>query len=195
MDSLITVIPETEVTAAYKKEAKEWTKWDSKNSKSFPYNYTAEERVLVLEGSATLTPSDGTDPVTIEAGNAVTFHKGFKCKWKITKRMKKYYTVMIAAADDGEDDYDLPAIICDICSDAAGCVEESYFVAKDEIDICPKCYAKEKDKYPDAEHQKGGENKIEKTVSIPAPASEKAAAGKKKKKATTGPAKKKQKKK
>uniref|UniRef100_A0A7S3Q8Q0 (S)-ureidoglycine aminohydrolase cupin domain-containing protein n=1 Tax=Chaetoceros debilis TaxID=122233 RepID=A0A7S3Q8Q0_9STRA len=195
MDSLITVIPESEVTAAYKKAAKEWTKWDSKNRKSFPYNYTAEERVLVLEGSATLTPSDGTDPVTIEAGNAVTFHKGFKCKWKITKRMKKYYTVIIAA-DDGEDDLDLPAIICDICSDAAGCVEESYFVAKDEIDICPKCYAKEKDKYPDAEHQKGGEAWVlVEPVSIPAPASEKAAAGKKKKKATTGPAKKKQKKK
>jgi uncharacterized cupin superfamily protein len=189
MDSLITVVPESEVTAAYKKEAKEWTKWDSKNRKSFPYNYTAEERVLVLEGSATLTPSDGSDPVTIEAGNAVTFHKGFKCKWKITKRMKKHYTVI--AEDDGEDDL-LPAIICDICSDAAGCVEESYFVAKDEIDICPKCYEKEKDKYPDAEHQKGGEAWVE-PVPVLVPASKKATAGKKK--ATTGPAKKKQKKK
>lgn len=184
MESLITITPPSEVSAEYKTEAKkEWTKWDSKSKKSFPYNYTAEERVLILEGSATLTPSDGSDPVTIEAGCAVTFHKGFKCKWKITKRVKKYYAVFA--------DEDLPGIICDICSDAGGCVEESYFIKEDEIDVCPKCYEKEKDKYSGAEHQKGGEAWVEPVVSK---------AGTKKKKATataikktTQPPKKKQK--
>ena len=154
MNDLITITPPSEVTDEYKTEAKAWTKWDSKNKKSFPYNYTAEERVLVLSGSATLTPTDGSDPLTIGAGDAVTFHKGFKCKWKITKRMKKHYAVF-SDVEDGDEAEDLPAITCDVCSD--GCVEESYFVKEGELDICPKCYEKDKDKYSGAEHQKGGE--------------------------------------
>ena len=152
MNDLITITPASEVTDEYKEEAKTWTKWDSKNKKSFPYNYTSEERILILEGSATITPSDGSEPLTIEAGNAVTFHKGFKCKWKITKRMKKYYGMF---ASDSEDEDDPPAITCDVCS--KGCVEESYFIKEDESDICPKCYEKDKVKYAMAEHQKDGE--------------------------------------
>mmetsp|Transcript_21197 Transcript_21197/g.32149 ORF Transcript_21197/g.32149 Transcript_21197/m.32149 type:complete len:168 (+) Transcript_21197:82-585(+) len=154
MNDLITITPASEVTDEYKKEAKTWDKWDSKNKKSFPYNYTTEERVLIITGSATITPSDGSDPLTIEAGNAVTFHKGFKCKWKITKRMKKHYG-MFASGEEEE----VPAITCDICGE--GCVEESYFMKKDESDICPQCYAKDKKKYAKAEHQKNGEAAIE----------------------------------
>lgn len=151
MDALITITPKSEVTDEYKKDAKKWTKWDSKNRKSFPYKYAAEERVLILEGSATLTPDDGSDPVTIEAGNAVTFHKGFKCKWKITKRMKKQYAVF--------QEEDAPQIVCDICD--KGCVEESYFVSGEELDICPDCYKKDKKKYEGAEYQREGEKWVE----------------------------------
>jgi uncharacterized cupin superfamily protein len=154
MNDLITITPASEVTDEYKKEAKTWIKWDSQKKKSFPYNYTAEERVLVLSGSATITPADGGDPLTIEAGNAVTFHKGFKCKWKIDKRMKKHYAVFA--------DEDVPAITCDVCSE--GCVEESYFVEEEESDICPKCYKKDKEKYAGAEHQKEGEAWVEPAV-------------------------------
>jgi NADH:ubiquinone oxidoreductase subunit F (NADH-binding) len=68
----------------------------------------------MLSGSATITPSDGGDPLTLEAGNAVTFHKGFKCEWKITKRMKKHYAMFVM--EDGEDgkdeEEDVPAITC-----------------------------------------------------------------------------------
>lgn len=156
MNDLITITPASEVTDEYKTEAKEWTKWDSKKKKSFPYNYKQEERVLVLSGSAILTPDDGSDPLTIEAGNAVTFHKGFKCKWKITKRMQKYYAMFADEEDGGED---LPEITCDVCSE--DCVAESYFVKEDELDICMKCYKKDKDKYSSAEHQKGGEAWVE----------------------------------
>jgi len=153
MDKLITVIPPDKVTEAYKLEAKaNWSKWDSKNKKSFAYNYTAEERVLILEGSADLTPADGSPVVTIGAGDAVTFHKGFKCKWRLTKRMKKYYTVL-------EELEDAPAIVCDVCGQ--GCVEESYFMVTEEQDICPKCYEMEKELYVGAEHQKEGEPWIE----------------------------------
>jgi uncharacterized cupin superfamily protein len=154
MNALITITPASEVTDEYKTEAKTWTKWDSKNKKNFPYNYTSEERVLVLSGSATITPSDGGDPLTLEAGNAVTFHKGFKCKWKITKRMKKHYAMFAEDGEDGDEE-DVPAITCDVCNE--GCVEESYFVKEDESDICPTCYEKDEDKYSGAEHQKEGE--------------------------------------
>mmetsp|Transcript_33020 Transcript_33020/g.49868 ORF Transcript_33020/g.49868 Transcript_33020/m.49868 type:complete len:169 (-) Transcript_33020:272-778(-) len=158
MNDLITITPAPEVTDEYKKEAKTWTKWDSKNKKSFPYNYTTEERILILAGSATITPSDGGDPLTIEAGDAVTFHKGFKCRWKITKRMKKHYGMF--ASDEDEDADEPPAITCDVCGE--GCFEESYFVKEDESDICPKCYVKDEKKYALADHQKNGEAVIEK---------------------------------
>jgi uncharacterized cupin superfamily protein len=154
MDKLITVIPPDEVTDEYKKEAKTWGKWDSKNRKKFPFNYTAEERVLILEGSAEITPDDGSDVVKIGKGDQVTFHKGFKCKWKITKRMKKHYTVF---KDDDEEEP--PAIVCDVCD--KDCVAESYFIAEDEQDICPACFEKDKKKYAGAEHQKEGEKWVE----------------------------------
>jgi uncharacterized cupin superfamily protein len=158
MNTLITVTPSAEVTDDYKREAKTWTKWDSKSKKSFPYNYAAEERVLVLAGSAVLSPADGGAPVAIEAGDAVTFHKGFKCRWKITRRMKKHYAIFADPEDAGA----AAEITCDVCS--VDCVAESYFVAADEEDICPGCYAKDREKYGGAEHQKGGE-----PVAEPAP--------------------------
>jgi uncharacterized cupin superfamily protein len=147
MDKLITVTRAEDVTEDYKKEAEAWTKWDSKNKKKFPYNYKAEERVLIMSGSATLTPADG-EPIEVGEGDAVTFHKGFKCKWEITKRMKKYY------AEFGELE-DIPAITCDVCD--ADCVAESYFVKKEELDICPECFKKDEKKYKGAQHQKNGE--------------------------------------
>jgi len=171
MNKLITVTPADDVTDEYKKEAKTWTKWDSKSRKKFPYNYQQEERVLILEGEAILTPTPmagtGTamDPNTeggellpveeikIQAGEAVTFHVGFKCKWQITKRMKKHYTVIVG--EDGEEEDAAAAITCDICS--TDCVAESYFVEQEEMDICPNCYQKDLKKYTGAEHQKEGE--------------------------------------
>ena len=166
MDKLITVTPPDNVTDEYKAEAKTWTKWDSKSRKKFPYNYTAEEQVLILEGSAELTPDDGSPPIVIGKGDQVTFHKGFKCKWKITKRMKKHYTV-VQDGDDGDDDEGeaTPAITCDICD--VDCFEESYFLDEGEQDICPKCYEQEEGKkYAGAEHQKEGEKWVEPVVEL-----------------------------
>jgi uncharacterized cupin superfamily protein len=160
MDKLITVIPPDKVTDEYKEEAKKWPKWDSKNKKKFPFNYAAEERVLILEGSAELTPDDGSAVVVIGKGDSVTFQKGFKCKWKVTKRMKKHYTTVV-----DEDAPDPPAIVCDVCDQ--GCVEESYFMAEEEQDICPACFEKDTDKYPGAEHQKEGEKWVVESSSEP----------------------------
>lgn len=155
MNKLITVVHLEEVTDEYKAEAKTWPKWDSKSRKKFPYNYTAEERVLILDGSAELTPDDGSPVVLIGKGDQVTFLKGFKCKWKITKRMKKHYTVL---QEEEDDRVAPPAITCDVCG--VDCVAESYFLEEEEQDICPKCHDEdEKDvgKYAGAEHQKEGE--------------------------------------
>lgn len=158
MNELITVIKADDVSDDYKKEAKEWIKWDSKARKKFPYNYKIEERILILEGSATLTPETG-DPIEINAGDQVTFHKGFKCKWAITKRMKKHYAVFPEEGADDDDEEDAPAITCDICD--ADCVAESYFIKKEEQDICVECYEKDQTKYEGAEHQKNGEKWVE----------------------------------
>jgi uncharacterized cupin superfamily protein len=154
MDKLITVVAPDKVTDEYKEEAMTWGKWDSKNRKKFPYNYTAEERILILDGSAELTPDDGSAVVKIGKGDQVIIYPGFKCKWKVTKRMKKHYTVL-----EDADAPEAPAIVCDVCGE--DCVAESYFVAKDEEDICTKCFEKEKDKYAGAEHQKDGEKWVE----------------------------------
>ena len=177
MNKLITVTPLDDVTDEYKKEAKTWTKWDSKSRKKFPYNYQQEERVLILEGEAILTPTTTTttiagtetklnpdtaareflpEEIKIKAGEAVTFHVGFKCKWQITKRMKKHYTVIVSGEEGEEEVAAAAAITCDICS--TDCVAESYFVKQEEIDICPDCYQKDDlNKYQGAEHQKEGE--------------------------------------
>lgn len=156
VNKLITVTPAADVSDEYKSEAKTWSKWDSKSQKRFPYNYKVEERVLVLVGSAILTPDGGGEAIHIGAGDAVTFHVGFKCKWEITKRMKKYYAIF---PEEGAED--APAITCDVCD--AGCVAESYFVEDGELDICVDCYKKDKQKYKGAEHQKNGEKWVEET--------------------------------
>jgi uncharacterized cupin superfamily protein len=159
MNKLITVVPADKVTAAYKKEAKKWGKWDSKSRKSFPFQYTIEERVFILQGSAEVTPDDGSSAVAVKIGKGdqVTFHKGLKCKWKVTKRMKKHFHLFRADGDD--DAEDPPAIVCDVCD--KDCVAESYFMAEEELDICPTCYEKDKEKYAGAEHQKEGEKWFE----------------------------------
>merc|ERR1712238_558428 len=103
------------------------------------------------------TPIAGTGTeIKIKAGEAVTFHVGFKCKWQITKRMKKHYTVIVSGEDGDEEVAAAAAITCDICS--TDCVAESYFVKQEEMDICPDCYQKDDlNKYQGAEHQKEGE--------------------------------------
>ena len=104
-----------------------------------------------MSGEATLTPDDGSDPVTIAKGDQVFFHKGFACNWHVTKPMTKHYAYYGA---DGEEVASNPSIACDTCE--AECYEESYLTV-DEEDICPDCYKADKKLYAKAEHQKFGE--------------------------------------
>ena len=161
MCSLATITPSGEVTEEYKVKAAEWGVWDSKGEprKKFPYSYPKEERVLIICGKATLTPdgdTKGEPAFTIEAGDAVTFHAGFKCKWHVIEPMQKHFQLFEA---DGEEAAEQPSIACDSCG--AECFAESYFVEDGELDICPSCFKKargpDEKKYAGAERQVEGE--------------------------------------
>ena len=77
MNTLVTIVPPAQVTDHYKQEATTaWTYWDSRNMKSFTYNYTAEEQILMVKGRAKLIPKDGSPPLTIAAGDQVTLQQG-----------------------------------------------------------------------------------------------------------------------
>ena len=174
MCSLATIIPASEVTDEYREKAVKWGVWDSKGEpkKKFPYAYPKEERVLIISGKATLTPDGGEPPFTIGAGDAVTFHAGFKCKWHVLEPMQKHFQLFEA---DGEvrlfflvESCTRPVSCCrkyawraqppttpclvlqeaaeapSIACDGCGgeCYPESYFVEEGELDICPTCFKK-----------------------------------------------------
>ena len=103
--TLCTVIPAAEVTDELKAEAADWEVWDSSTyPKKFPFDYETEERTLILEGKATLIPKGkGAEPIVISAGDAVTFHAGFSCKWTVEEPMKKYYLIAEPAEETKED--------------------------------------------------------------------------------------------
>merc|ERR1712083_349241 len=160
-DKLITHVAAKDVEDSYTALAMSWPVWDSKThpqkppkSGKFHFDHGGDyetERILVLEGEATLTPDDGSEEITISEGDQVFFHKGFACQWHVTKRMKKHCAYY---GEDGEEVTANPGISCDICD--AECYEESY-LTKEEEDICPECYKADKKAYAGAEHQKFGE--------------------------------------
>lgn len=68
---------------------KSWSVWEKEISE-FPWFYDAEEVCFILEGKVTVTP-DGGEPVTIQAGDLVTFPAGMGCHWNITEDIRKHY--------------------------------------------------------------------------------------------------------
>jgi len=161
MDKLITHVAAEDVKEEFKETAMNWPLWDSRThpqtpakSGKFHFDYNGDyetERVLIMCGKATLSPTDGADPITIEKGDQVFFHKGFACNWHVLEPMKKHYAYY---DEDGVEVEPNPGISCDICE--AECYEESY-LTKEEEDICPDCYKADKKAYAGAEHQKFGE--------------------------------------
>ena len=62
--------------------------------RSFPWHFDMLEKAYVLEGSATLTPDDAAlhgPPVTIAAGDMVTFPKGWRGRWEVHSFLNKRY--------------------------------------------------------------------------------------------------------
>ena len=70
-------------------ETGSWDTW-SKEPSFFPWYYDERETCYILEGSATVTASDGT-AMSFEQGDLVTFEQGLDCTWKIAKTIRKKY--------------------------------------------------------------------------------------------------------
>lgn len=66
-----------------------WPIWEKEES-SFPWTYDMKEVCYILEGEVTVTPNGG-EPVTIKAGDLVTFPNGMSCHWDISQAIRKHY--------------------------------------------------------------------------------------------------------
>ncbi len=67
----------------------DWPVWEKGESR-FPWTYGEKEVCYLLEGRVTVEPENG-DPVTIEAGQLVTFPAGMSCTWDIHEGVRKHY--------------------------------------------------------------------------------------------------------
>jgi uncharacterized cupin superfamily protein len=66
-----------------------WPIW-TKEASEFPWEYDEEEVCYLLEGQVTVTP-EGGEPVEFGKGDLVTFPRGMRCTWKITRDVRKHY--------------------------------------------------------------------------------------------------------
>lgn len=67
-----------------------WPVWEKEVS-SFPWHYDEKETAYLLEGEVVVTPDNGEAPVTIKAGDLVTFAAGLSCHWQIKADLRKHY--------------------------------------------------------------------------------------------------------
>ena len=69
-------------------EIESWPIWEKEISE-FEWYYSDTEKCYILEGEIEVK----TEKVVykIKPGDFVTFAKGLKCKWKITKAVRKHY--------------------------------------------------------------------------------------------------------
>lgn len=70
-----------------------WPIWMKEPSK-FPAFYEVAEMCYFLEGEVIVTPDSGA-PVTIGAGDLVTFAAGLSCTWYVKSDIKKHYCYAI----------------------------------------------------------------------------------------------------
>jgi uncharacterized cupin superfamily protein len=66
-----------------------WGIW-SKEVSTFAWSYDEQEVCYLLEGDVVVTP-DGGAPVTIAAGDLVTFPAGMSCVWQVRQAVRKHY--------------------------------------------------------------------------------------------------------
>lgn len=67
----------------------DWPIWE-KEASEFPWTYDAAETCYLLEGEVEVTP-EGGETVRFGAGDLVTFPAGMRCRWSITKAVRKHY--------------------------------------------------------------------------------------------------------
>ena len=68
---------------------KTWPIWTCEVSE-FDWEYDAEESCLLLEGDVEVKTDFET--VNFSAGDFVVFPRGLKCRWKVTKPVRKHYS-------------------------------------------------------------------------------------------------------
>jgi uncharacterized cupin superfamily protein len=73
------------------KKAQNWPIWEKEISE-FDWEYIDDETCLILEGEITITNENGQD-FNINKGDWVLFPKGMKCKWNISKNVRKHYRI------------------------------------------------------------------------------------------------------
>ena len=66
-----------------------WPIWSCDISE-FDWEYDNKECCYLLEGEVEV--SSGVETVNFSAGDFVIFPKGLKCRWKVTKPVRKHYT-------------------------------------------------------------------------------------------------------
>ncbi|MBT5098288.1 cupin domain-containing protein [Gammaproteobacteria bacterium] len=84
---------EKDLTDARKAELgiSDWNVWECE-VRQFRLDFDQElERSYILEGEIVVTP-DGGEPVTLVPGDYITFPKGLKSVWSVTKQLRKHYT-------------------------------------------------------------------------------------------------------
>ncbi|MCX7927533.1 MAG: cupin domain-containing protein [Candidatus Omnitrophica bacterium] len=66
-----------------------WPIWEKEIS-SFDWEYDETEECYFLEGKVTVRTEDG-ETVNFGQGDFVRFPKGLKCRWTISKPVRKHY--------------------------------------------------------------------------------------------------------
>jgi uncharacterized cupin superfamily protein len=88
MSKITVVRPTAEMLASL--SVTRWPTWSKEVSK-FPWSFGTKEIAYILEGEVTVTPNDGSGPVSFQAGDLVTFPAGMSCTWDIKKALRKHY--------------------------------------------------------------------------------------------------------
>lgn len=66
-----------------------WPIW-TKEVSTFPWTYDEPETCYLLEGDVVVTPQGG-EPVSVRAGDLVTFPEGMSCTWQVRAPVRKHY--------------------------------------------------------------------------------------------------------
>lgn len=68
-----------------------WSIWEKEISK-FDWVYDSDEECLILEGEVEVFYNNTS--VNIKKGDFVTFPKGLKCRWEVSKNIRKHYNFL-----------------------------------------------------------------------------------------------------
>ena len=67
----------------------DWPIWE-KEASDFPWTYDSSETCYLLKGRITVTP-EGGEPVSLQAGDLITFPANMHCRWEIHEAVRKHY--------------------------------------------------------------------------------------------------------